>query len=51
VVVTLTTTVTELDPFRVVLPEETVQVEAAGAPLQVNATFPVNPPPGIMLKL
>jgi hypothetical protein len=45
-VVTVTFTDEAADPFRFTEPGDTLHVESAGAPAQLSATEPLNPPPG-----
>jgi hypothetical protein len=47
VVVTLTVAVAGVVPLNVTDAGETVQAASAGAPLQVRATFPINPAPPV----
>ena len=50
VVVTVTFTVTAEDPSSATEDSESVHVACDGAPVQVNCTVPVNPPPGVNVR-
>ena len=46
IVVTVTVTVAEVDPFKTTGFGDTAQLDNAGPPLHVKATAPLNPPRG-----